>query len=478
MARFLRVRRKVAPPGPSFYRQGARLRALPPARHAAQHCNLAPSGTKKVMDVIVIGGGIAGIATAYQLHAAGHRVCVIERHATVAQGATYGQGGPLLPSPLDVWFGPTFMASSRSKQSGMVVKTGFDSAARDFIKQLATLRDPDAFAAQYAHLQPLVELSRGVLADIESRLELDFEQRRGMLHVFRQPRELEDAQPAIDLLKGCGVPYRLLTPEECVAVEPSVPDYPEFAGGVLLPEERTANCPLFTKQLKQVLEDDGVQFRMHRSVASVRLDGARAAVELGDPNEGRKRSADVELITADAIVVAAGTGTPGLVGSMKSASSLFPLRVHTLTAPVAYEERVPHLTVVDTVKRITMTRVNQRLRVGGAGVFQSASKADKPLDATLSRRALDLLGQGTHDWIPGAARVSAARAWDGLRLITADGLPIVGAARHPRLFVSAAHGPAGWGLACGSAKVIADLVSGVTPDLPASTLAALSIERF
>jgi D-amino-acid dehydrogenase len=257
-----------------------------------------------------------------------------------------------------------------------------------------------------------------------------------------------------------------------------VPDYPEFAGGVLLPEERTANCPLFTKQLKQVLEDDGVQFRMHRSVASVRLDGARAAVELGDPNDGRKRSVDVELITADAIVVAAGTGTPGLVGGMKSASSLFPLRVHTLTAPVAYEERVPHLTVVDTVKRITMTRVNQRLRVGGAGVFQSASKADKPLDATLSRRALDLLGQGTHDWIPGAARVSAARAWDGLRLITADGLPIVGAARHPRLFVSAAHGPAGWGLACGSAKVIADLVSGVTPDLPASTLAALSIERF
>ena len=94
---------------------------------------------RKVMDVIVIGGGIAGIATAYQLHAAGHRVSVIERHATVAQGATYGQGGALLPSPLDVWFGPTFMASSRAKQSGMVVKTGFDGAARDFLKRLGAV---------------------------------------------------------------------------------------------------------------------------------------------------------------------------------------------------------------------------------------------------------------------------------------------------------------------------------------------------
>ncbi|WP_044042025.1 FAD-dependent oxidoreductase [Caballeronia insecticola] len=430
------------------------------------------------MDVIVIGGGIAGIATAHQLHAAGHRVCVIERHATVAQGATYGQGGALLPSPLDVWFGPTFMASSRAKQSGMVVKTGFDSAARDFVKQLVTLRDPEAFAAQYERLEPLVALSRKVLGEIESGLELEFEQRRGMLHVFRQTRELEYAQPAIDLLKRFKVPYQELTPEECVAVEPSVPEDPHFAGGVLLPEERTANCPLFTKQLKQILEDGGVQFRMHRTVASVRLEGARAAVELAEPGEGKKRSADVETISADAIVVAAGNGTPALIGGIKATPALFPLRVHTLTAPVAYEERAPHLTVVDSVKRITMTRSTQRLRIAGAGVFQSAAKADKPLDATLARRALDLLGQGTHDWIPGAARVSVARAWDGVRLLSADGLPVVGATHHPRLFVNAAHGPAGWGLACGSARVIADLVSGVTPDLPHATLAALSLERF
>lgn len=436
----------------------------------------APSG-KKVMDVIVIGGGIAGIATAYQLHAAGHRVCVVERYATVAQGATYGQGGALLPSPLDVWFGPTFMSSNRAKQNGMVVKTGFHSAVRDFLKQLAMLREPDAFAAQYALLEPLVALSRRTVAEIESALQLEFEQRRGMLHVFRHARELEEAQPAIDLLRQFKVPHCVLTPEECVAAEHSVPEYPEFAGGVLLPEERTANCPLFTKQLKQLLEDGGVQFRMNRTVTALRLDDKRAAVELADPDASRnKRNENVELITADAVVVAAGAETPALV--RKSTPWLYPLRMHTLTAPIAYEERAPHLTVVDSMKRITMTRVNQRLRVAGAGVFQSASKADKPLDASLARRALDVLGQGTHDWIPGAGRVSAARPWEGLRLFSADGLPAVGATRHPRVFVNAAHGPAGWGLACGSAKVVADLLSDVTPEVPEQTLAALSIERF
>ncbi|CDY76520.1 D-amino acid dehydrogenase small subunit [Caballeronia glathei] len=433
------------------------------------------------MDVIVIGGGIGGIATAYQLRAAGHRVCVIERHATVAQGATYGHGGAVLPSPLDVWFGPTFMGTRRANKTGILFKPGFDAATREFAKKLALLRDPEAFTAQYARLHPLVELSRQAIADIDGLFEFDYEQRTGLLHVFRHERELAQAAPAIELLRRFQVPHRVLTPKECVAAEPSVPDDPPFAGGVLLETERTANCPLFTKLLKHILEEGGVQFRLGREAASIRLDGERAAVELAPlapAGTERKRSREVEVVAADAIVVAAGTGTPALLARVNRRLPLHPLRVHTLTAPIAYEEHAPHITVVDSVKRIAMTRVNQRLRVAGGAVLQSAAKAAKPLPGDLTRRALALLGQGTHDWIPGAAKVSAARPWDGVRLFSSDGLPVVGATSHARLFVNAAHGPAGWGLACGSAKVIADLVSGVTPDIPADTLAALSIDRF
>jgi D-amino-acid dehydrogenase len=425
------------------------------------------------MDVIVIGGGIGGIATAYQLLAAGHRVCVIERHATVAQGATYGHGGPMLPSPLDVWFGPTFMGSRSAAKTGIVFRPGFDSAARDFAKKLALLREPEAFTAQYARLRPLVELSRRVIGEIEAAFGLDCEQRRGVLHVFRRPRELEQAAAAIDLLRRFEVPHRVLSPAECAAAEPSVPEDPPFAGGVMLDDERTANCPLFTKQLKQILEERGVQFRLGREVASIHLDNGGVAVELM-PIAG----VQYDRVTADAIVVAAGIGTPALVSRVNGKLPLHPLRLHSLTAPIAYEEHAPHITIVDSVKRIAMTRVNQRLRVAGAGVLQSEAKTLKPLGAGLADRVFALLGQGTHDWVPGAAKVSAARTWEGLRLLSPDGLPVVGATGHARLFVNAAHGPAGWGLACGSAKVVADLVSGLTPDIPADTLAALRIDRF
>src|SRR5260370_6284838 len=109
--------------------------------HATLNGNAAfrrPAGkSNQIMDVIVIGGGIVGVTTAYQLRAAGYRVCVVERHATVAQGATYGHGGAVLPTPLDVWFGPTFMQSRRAQKSGVVFKPGFDSDTRRFERRLA-----------------------------------------------------------------------------------------------------------------------------------------------------------------------------------------------------------------------------------------------------------------------------------------------------------------------------------------------------
>jgi D-amino-acid dehydrogenase len=431
------------------------------------------------MDVIVIGGGIVGVATAYQLRAAGHRVCVVERFATVAQGATYGHGGTVLPTPLDVWFGPTFMHSRQGAKSGVIRKTAFNGGARLFERQLAAWQEPQAFSRQYGLLRPLIEASRDAMADIEARFGLEFEQSEGVLYLTRSAQEWQQTQPALELLRQHEVPHHVLTAAECAAFEHSVPPDPEFAGGVLFDHERTANCPLFTKLIKQTLDTQGgVQFMLNREVESIRLDGQRAAVELA-PRLGEVTSTrEVDVINADAVVVAAGTGTLPLLERLGLRVPLHPLRLHTLSAPIAHEERAPHVAIVDAVKRITITRMNHRLRIAGGAVLQGAGQTDKPLSDAVTQDALALLGQATHDWIPGAAKISAALSWDGLKLLSPDGLPLVGNALHPRLFVNAGHGPAGWGLACGAGKLVADLIGGVTPELPADTLAALRPERF
>jgi D-amino-acid dehydrogenase len=431
------------------------------------------------MDVIVIGGGIAGVATAHQLNAAGHRVCVIERHATVAQGATYGHGGALLPTPLDVWFGPTFMRNGRAARGGLVYKPGFNAATRRFAQRLARLQPHDAFATQYRRLKPLVDAARETLASIELRLGVEFEQKNGMLHVVRDSREWEDVQSALALLREFEVRHHVLSPAECAEFERSVPTEPPFEGAVLLEHERMGNCPLFTKLLKQALEDrGGVQFMLGRTAEALRLDNSRVAVELAPDSSDRTSSRHVDVVSADAIVVAAGTGSLGLLERAGLRLPLHPARFFALTAPVAYEERAPHVTVVDTIRRITMTRTNQRVRVAGAALLQPEREVVKPAGEPLANAATALLAQATHDWIPGAARMSAAHAWDGLKLLSPDGLPVVGQALHPRLFLNLGHGPAGWGLACGSAKVVADQLSGIEPSLPPETITALRADRF
>ncbi|MFM0195927.1 FAD-dependent oxidoreductase [Paraburkholderia strydomiana] len=431
------------------------------------------------MDVIVIGGGIAGVATAYQLRAAGHRVCVVERHATVAQGATYGHGGTVLPTPLDVWFGPTFMANRQNAKNGVISKPGFNGPARQFVKKLAELQEPDEFGRQYRLLRPLVELSREAMADMEARFGFEFEQASGLLHLVRSAQEWQQLQPALGLLALYEVPHHVLSPAECAAYEHSVRTEPEFAGGVLFEHERTANCPLFTKLIKQTLDTQGgVQFMLGCEVSAIRLDGQRAAVELAPRPGAASGSREVDVIHADTIVVAGGYGSLALLERLGLALPLHPLRVHTLVAPIAHEECAPHVAIVDAIKRTGISRMNHRLRIAGGAVLQGANLIDKPLGEALTKEALALLGQATHDWIPGAARISAALPWEGIKLLSPDGLPVVGNALHPRLFVNVGHGPAGWGLACGAGKLIADLVAGQAPDLPDETLAALRADRF
>ncbi|HTJ92152.1 MAG TPA: FAD-dependent oxidoreductase [Pararobbsia sp.] len=435
------------------------------------------------MDVIVIGGGLTGVTTAYHLRAAGHRVCVIEQHATVAQEASFGQGGLVLPTPLDVWFGPGLGFGLRQmlfgSRNGMLYQPGLSASARRFVRQLSLARDPEAFGAQCDKLRPLVELSRRTLAEMESRHAMEFEQRDGVLHLFRTPRELKQAAAALALLAKFEYPHQVLDGDTCRGIEPSVPVGEALAGGVFFPYERSANCPLFAKQLKTLLDEHDVEFALGRRAESIRLDAGRVVVEMTpQAAEASAQRPATESISGDALVLAAGSGTQTLLAQAGMRIPLYPARVHALTAPIGYEEHAPHVAVVDYESRVTISRLHNRMRFASAPLLQGRRKTFRPTPAKLRVRAIDTLGQAGHTWVPGAAKLSAMRDWDGITLLSPDGLPVTGATAHPRLFINAGHGPAGWGLACGTAKIIADLVSGNTPEIDANTLAALSPARF
>ena len=433
------------------------------------------------MDVIVIGSGITGMATAWQLHEAGHRVRVIERHANVAQGATHGHSGIVLPSALGVWFGPSFMRRERSLPTGMIDKAGLYGTARAFIKRLAKWQKPEAFAAQYSLLHPLLDLAQhelNMLAHHGLSEQIE-EPRYGLLHLVRNDAEFALLQPALELLQRLEIPHQVMNADECVALEHAAPTEPPFAGGVWLPESQVMNCPLFVRQLRQTLDATGnVQFVMGRAVSALRLDAQRASVELAPDPMTALASHKANTLSADAIVVAAGAGTPALVEKQGITLPFYPVNLFTLSAPLAHEECVPMITLADSLRRITLTRSNQRMRISGGAVIRRAAQIDDPLPAALTEEAMTLLGETARTWAPGAAKIADSLPWEDFKLLSFDGLPAVGRTAHPRLFISAGHGPAGWAQALGSGKLIAELLSGATPSLPEQTVEALRPERF
>lgn len=438
------------------------------------------------MDVIVIGGGVAGVTTAYALREAGHRVSVIERNTTVAQEATFGMGGLVLPNALDVWFGPT-MPGSRwqgrfGRRNGLIYRPGLNLDVRSWMRRWRAERKPERFTHQYTQLRALADLSHAALAEIENQHNLEFEQRSGVLHLFRSHQEFKQAAAALALLGETEHPHRILDAAECIALEASIPQGQTLAGGVLLGGDRSANCPLFAKQLKQLLADKGVTFLLESTAQSVQLMASGVRVKLAarvDPfNRRSNGSADGDEIAADAVVVAAGAPSLALLADAGLRLPLHPIRTHALMAPILHEELAPHLTLVDSARRVVIARMNNRMKLTGAGVLQSRERTMAAPDPLLRDRALDLLAQAAHDWAPGAVKFSAARQWSGVRLLSPDGLPVVGRTAHPRLFVNLAHGPAGWGLTVGSAGLLAAMISGVNDSEHEMLVNALASTRF
>jgi D-amino-acid dehydrogenase len=353
---------------------------------------------------------------------------------------------------------------------------------RNWVRRWRGLRKPERYTQQYTRLRALADLSQAALGTIENQLGLEFEQRSGVLHLFRSHQEFKQASAALTLLGETEHPHRILDAAECVALEASIPQNQTLAGGVLLSGDRSANCPLFIKQIKQWLAEQGVNFLLESTALSLQLMGSGVRVKLAarvDPFSRRSNgSVEGDEIAADAVVVAAGAASLPLLAEAGLRLPLQPVRMHALMAPILHEELAPHLTLVDSARRVVIARMNNRMKLTGAALLQTRERTQQPSPQALRDRALDLLAQAAHDWAPGAVKFSSARQWSGVRLFSPDGLPVVGRTAHPRLFVNLAQGPAGWGLAVGAAQLLAAQVAGIDDPERDDLVSAVSSTRF
>ena len=296
----------------------------------------------------------------------------------------------------------------------------------------------------------LSEYSRDCLDELRAETGIAYEGRQlGTTQLFRTQAQLDAAAKDIAVLQRSGVPYELLDRAGIARVEPALAKVShKLSGALRLPNDQTGDCQMFTARLAEMAVALGVEFRFEQNIQ--RLDYA------GDRLAGVR--IDGKLETADRYVLALGSYSPQMLKPLGIRAPVYPLKGYSLTVPISDPAMAPQSTVLDETYKVAITRFDQRIRVGGMAEIAGH-------DLSLNPRRRETLEMVVGDLYPQGGDPSDAVFWTGLRPATPDGTPIIGATPYRNLFLNTGHGTLGWTMACGSGRVLADLLASKRPQI-------------
>jgi len=416
------------------------------------------------MKVLVLGGGVIGVTSAWYLAKAGHEVTVVDRQDAPGRETSFANAGQLSYGYSSPWAGPGVPLKAVKwllmHHRPFVFLPRPDPGMLSWLARMAANCTTRAYRRNKGRMVRVAEYSRVALAQLRQETGIRFDHRdRGTVQLFRTGRQLDAVGGDTAVLDEYGVPWELLEVAGCVAAEPALGRVRDrFVGGLRLPQDETGDAFLFTGGLAGKARERGVAFRLGVGIAGLRAEGGRVVAVETDHGD----------LTADAYVAALGSHTPALLRPLGMRLPVYPIKGYSLTLPVTEEAGAPVSTVMDETYKIAITRLGDRIRVGGtAEIAGFSTSLRKPRRETLEHSVRDLF--------PDGGDVGAARFWTGLRPMTPDGTPVIGATRLPNLFTNTGHGTLGWTMACGSGRALADIVSGRAPEIET---ADLSIARY
>ncbi len=406
------------------------------------------------MKVIILGAGVIGVTSAWYLAEQGHEVTVIDRQPGPALETSFANAGEVSPGYSAPWAAPGIPVKALKwmfmRHAPLIINPRPDMAKLGWMGRMLMNCTTPAYQRNKARMVRLAEYSRDCLRDLRDTTGITYDERtQGTLQVFRSLKQVEGAAKDIEVLRADGVPFEVLDADACVAAEPGLrAARGKIAGGLRLPGDETGDCFKFTNALMAMAAARGVTFRWNVAIAA--LEQARGRIAAVATSEGR--------LVADAFVVALGSYSPFLVNPLGMKLPVYPIKGYSITLPIVDEARAPVSTVMDETHKIAITRLGDRIRVGGMAEIAG-------FDLSLNPRRRETLEHSVEDLFGGAGDRSRASFWCGLRPMTPDGTPVVGATALPNLWLNTGHGTLGWTMAAGSGRLLADLISGRAPDI-------------
>ena len=416
------------------------------------------------MRVLVLGSGVIGTSVAYYLARAGHEVEVVDRQPGPGLETSFANAGEVSPGYSAPWAGPGVPIKAIKwllmHHSPLVIKPMLDLAMWRW--GLSMLRN--CTAARYrlnkGRMVRLAEYSRDCLKELRAEIDIPYEERSlGTLQLFRTQKQLDGTAKDIEILKEYNVPYQLLDRAGYLQYEPALADVQaKFVGALRLPGDETGDCYKFTQALALKAQALGVKFRFGVGIQGLDRSGNRIV--------GMRT--DTGTLSADRYVLALGSYSTRMLAPLGVRIPVYPVKGFSITVPITDPSKSPESTIMDETHKVAVTRLGDRIRVGGTAQL---SGYDLRLDER-RRRTLEFV---VGDLFPRGGDVRRAEFWTGLRPMTPDGTPIIGGTAIDNLYLSTGHGTLGWTMAAGTGRVIADLISGRTPDI---SMDGLTVARY
>ncbi|MEX8495366.1 D-amino acid dehydrogenase [Sphaerotilus sp.] len=406
------------------------------------------------MRVLVLGSGVIGTSVAYYLARSGHDVTVVDRQPGPGLETSYANAGEISPGYSAPWAGPGVPLKAIQwllmQHSPLVIKPLLDPAMWTWCLQMLANCNERAYRVNKARMVRLAEYSRDCLQELRADIGIQYDARsQGTLQLFRTQKQLDGIGKDTEILRQHGVPFEVLDRAGYLQHEPALAGVQhKFIGGLRLPGDETGDCFQFTQRLADAARALGVQFHF-----GVTIDGLDHA---GDEVTGVRTS--LGTLTADHVVLALGSYSTAMLKPLGVHIPVYPVKGYSITVPITDAAHAPESTVMDETHKVAVTRLGNRIRVGGTAQL---SGFNLDLDAA-RRRTLEFV---VTDLFPKGGDVARAEFWCGLRPMTPDGTPILGATRLRNLSLSTGHGTLGWTMAAGTGRVLADLVSGRTPEI-------------
>ena len=396
--------------------------------------------------LIVIGGGITGVTSAYALAREGHEVTLIEQHRYAGMETSHANGGQLSASNAETWTHPSTLLKG--------IKWMFKADAPLLVNPRPSWHKLSWFA-EFAAAIPryrentiatakLAIAAREHLFGWAQAEGIDFDlKQQGILHIYRDKAGFEHAGEVSKLLAAGGLPRRAVTPDEMRAIEPTLAG--DYYGGWYTESDSTGDIHKYTHGLSLAAERRGVKLLTGHTVARVQSTGKTAHVTL----------ADGQVVSADAVVVCAGVHSRALGAQLGDRLNVYPVKGYSITVMLndeASQASAPQVSLLDDETKLVTSRLGtDRFRVAGTAEFNGFNR---DIRADRIRPLVDWVNQ----CFPGVS-TRRVEPWAGLRPMMPDMLPRVGPGHLPNVFYNTGHGHLGWTLSAITAHQLAGLVA-------------------